>query len=171
MKEARILLTNAAVVDSTFEEIGPDFTTCFRYENMSDPLQAARVSEFVSPNNVTAKRLTDTMLWTAKTPSQTKSKREKKVARKHSKSKAAQQQEKDHADRLERAREQNRKRGGLDGDDRDDASSGRVSSKNSNALQKGANNVEVVWDEERGMVTERLQQRMDKIERSRCSWS
>lgn len=62
MRESRILLNNAAVVESTFRELGPGFTTCFRYEDMPDPAQAARVAQFVAPTEYVAQRLEKKML-------------------------------------------------------------------------------------------------------------
>ncbi len=62
MMESRILLNNAAVIESTFGELGPGFTTCFRYEDMEDPAQAARVAQFAAPNNFTAECLSTKML-------------------------------------------------------------------------------------------------------------
>lgn len=70
MLEARILLANAAVVESLFREVGPEFTTCFRYDNMSDPSQAARVSRFVAPTEYAASRLANIMVDAVKTPSE-----------------------------------------------------------------------------------------------------
>ncbi|CAN0583647.1 unnamed protein product, partial [Laminaria digitata] len=66
MKEARVLITNAAVVDSTFQELGPGFTTCLRYENITDPTQASRVAQFIAPTNESAQLLSQTMLATVK---------------------------------------------------------------------------------------------------------
>lgn len=62
MRESRILLNNAAVLESTFRELDPAFTTCFRYEDMADPDQAARVSQFVAPTDYVAQRLGKKML-------------------------------------------------------------------------------------------------------------
>lgn len=62
MKESRNLLNNAAVVESMFREVGPGFATCFRYEDMADPLQAFRVAKFVAPTNYAAERLSSKML-------------------------------------------------------------------------------------------------------------
>lgn len=62
MRESRILLNNAAVVESIFRELGPGFTTCFRYEDMADPAQAARVSKFLAPTDYVAERLEEKML-------------------------------------------------------------------------------------------------------------
>eukprot|EP00903_Cladosiphon_okamuranus_P013988 g13009.t1 len=62
MRESRILLNNAAVVESIFRELGPGFTTCFRYEDMADPAQAARVAKFVAPTDYVAERLSNKML-------------------------------------------------------------------------------------------------------------
>lgn len=68
MKEARVLLANAAVVESTFHELDPGFSTCFRYENMTDPSQASRVAEFVAPTEHIAQRLAQTMVAFVKRP-------------------------------------------------------------------------------------------------------
>lgn len=67
MRESHILLNNAAVVESYFQELGPGFTTCFRYEDMSDPDQAARVARFVSPTEILATFLAAKMLAGVKT--------------------------------------------------------------------------------------------------------
>lgn len=66
MRESRILVNNAAVVESMFRELGPGFTTCFRYEDMSDPSQANRVATFVAPTKYVAQRLANKMLENAK---------------------------------------------------------------------------------------------------------
>lgn len=62
MKEARLLLNNAAVIESTFQELDPGFTTCFRYEDIQDPAQAARVAQFLAPNDFVAEKLSTKML-------------------------------------------------------------------------------------------------------------
>lgn len=63
MRESRILLNNAAVVESIFRELGPGFTTCFRYEDMSDRAQATRVAHFVAPTEYIAESLARKMLF------------------------------------------------------------------------------------------------------------
>lgn len=60
--EARILMNNAAVVDSFFHELHPDFTTCFWYENIADPVQASRVARFVMPTKEGAANFSQTLL-------------------------------------------------------------------------------------------------------------
>ena len=62
MRESRILLNNAAVVESIFRELDPAFTACFRYEDMSDPGQAGRVARFIAPTDYVAERLEKKML-------------------------------------------------------------------------------------------------------------
>ncbi|CAM9553921.1 unnamed protein product [Scytosiphon promiscuus] len=62
MKESRNLINNAAVVESIFREVGPGFSTCFRYEDMANPTQASRVASFVAPTNYAAQRLSSKML-------------------------------------------------------------------------------------------------------------
>lgn len=62
MREARVLINNAAVVESIFQELGPGFATCFRYESMSDPEQTHRVARFIAPDDVTAQHLEEKML-------------------------------------------------------------------------------------------------------------
>eukprot|EP00752_Nemacystus_decipiens_P008517 g7606.t1 len=62
MRESRILLNNAAVVESIFRELDPGFTTCFRYEDMSESSQAARVARFIAPTEYVAQRLEKKML-------------------------------------------------------------------------------------------------------------
>ncbi|CAM9451489.1 unnamed protein product [Ectocarpus sp. 4 AP-2014] len=62
IRESRILLNNLAVVHSTFQELDPAFTTCFRYGEMADPAQAARVAGFLAPNNHTAEKVADQIL-------------------------------------------------------------------------------------------------------------
>jgi len=66
MQESRVLLNNAAVVESIFQELGPGFTTCFRYEDMEDPAQAARVARFAAPNDYIAEHLSRNMLYKVK---------------------------------------------------------------------------------------------------------
>ncbi|CAN0163759.1 unnamed protein product [Ascophyllum nodosum] len=68
MMEARVLMSNAAVMESFFHEIDPAFTTCFRYENITSDAQAERVSRFVAPTEYSAGRLAGMMLSAAKTP-------------------------------------------------------------------------------------------------------
>ncbi|CAM9172629.1 unnamed protein product [Ectocarpus sp. 8 AP-2014] len=62
MRESRALINNAAVVESTFQELGPGFATCFRYESMSDPEQTHRVARFIAPDDDTAQHLEEKML-------------------------------------------------------------------------------------------------------------
>lgn len=62
MREARALINNAAVIESTFQELGRGFATCFRYEDMSDPEQAHRVARFIAPDDNTAQLLEEKML-------------------------------------------------------------------------------------------------------------
>ncbi|CAM9821108.1 unnamed protein product [Pylaiella littoralis] len=57
IRESRILINSADVVASTFQELDPGFTTCFRYEDMADPTQANRVASFAAPNVWIADRL------------------------------------------------------------------------------------------------------------------
>lgn len=47
--EARILITNAAVIDSAFREVDPAFISCFSIDRGSDSGQAVRVAEDVMP--------------------------------------------------------------------------------------------------------------------------
>lgn len=63
--EARILINSAAVVDSYFREVHPDFTTCFSYETISDPAQASRVASFFMPTEEGATKLSQTLLESA----------------------------------------------------------------------------------------------------------
>lgn len=62
MRESRILLNNAAVIESTFRELDPRFTTCFRYEDIANPDQASRVAHFVAPTETIAQRIGKKML-------------------------------------------------------------------------------------------------------------
>ncbi|CAM9131139.1 unnamed protein product [Scytosiphon promiscuus] len=68
--ETRILTNNAEVIDSFSRELDPGFTTCFSYENISDPGQASRVGEFVAPTIAGAANFSRTLLQTVlvKTP-------------------------------------------------------------------------------------------------------
>lgn len=66
MIEARVLVTNAAVMESFFHEIDPAFTTCLRYENITSKLQAERVSSFVAPTEYSAHRMKEVMISTVK---------------------------------------------------------------------------------------------------------
>ncbi|CAM9704712.1 unnamed protein product [Pylaiella littoralis] len=47
--EARILITNAAVIDSALREVDSGFVSCFSFDGRSDSRQAARVAEDVMP--------------------------------------------------------------------------------------------------------------------------
>ncbi|CAM9772841.1 unnamed protein product [Ectocarpus fasciculatus] len=67
IRESRILLNNLAVVHSTFQEMDPAFTTCFRYGEMANPAQASRVAGFLAPNNHTAENLAGQILSHVKT--------------------------------------------------------------------------------------------------------
>ncbi|CAM9131216.1 unnamed protein product [Scytosiphon promiscuus] len=61
-RETRTLINNAAVIDSVFRELHPDFTTCFSYENISDTDQASRVGSFVAPTEEGAANFSRTLL-------------------------------------------------------------------------------------------------------------
>lgn len=50
------------MIDSYFHELQPDFITCFRYENISDPVQALRVARFVTPTEEGAANFSQTLI-------------------------------------------------------------------------------------------------------------
>lgn len=60
--EARILINNAAVIDSTLRELDPSFVTCFSYEMSCDPIQASRVADFIAPTEPVAAKLANILL-------------------------------------------------------------------------------------------------------------
>lgn len=60
--EARILINNAAVIDSTLRELHPSFVSCFSYEMSCDPAQAARLADFIAPTHTVAMKLAKTLL-------------------------------------------------------------------------------------------------------------
>lgn len=62
MKEARILINNAAVVESTFQEVDLGYTTCLCFEDLADAGQASRVAEFISPTENVAEKVAHKML-------------------------------------------------------------------------------------------------------------
>ena len=138
MKEARVLITNAAVVDSTFQELGPGFTTCLQYENITDQAQASRVAQFVAPTNHSAQVLSRTMLATVKDMRHAPSRRHY----------VAKSRDWRHPRRMETGKSM--------------YNSGR---------QTDVQVTEEVSREAEAMVVERLQQKLDKIERDQCAGS
>ncbi|CAM9485768.1 unnamed protein product [Scytosiphon promiscuus] len=64
--EARVLINNAAVVDSSLHELHPDFVTCFSYDMIADPAQASRVARFAVPTEKVAASLEKTLLETVR---------------------------------------------------------------------------------------------------------
>ena len=125
-------MTNAAVVDSMFQELGPGFTTCLRYENITDPVQASDVAQFVAPTNESAQLLSTAMLATVKHVHHSPSRYYVSGSR--------------HGERPVRGEMLRSKYGPL-------------------------RPTEHASSEAEGMVVERLQQKLDKIERDQCGGS
>lgn len=63
--EARVLINNAAVIESSLQELAPSFVTCFSYNRISDPDQANRVAEFVMPTTAGAEHFAKILLQVA----------------------------------------------------------------------------------------------------------
>lgn len=64
----RIMLTDAAVLHSQLEELGPDFVVCFDYANMWSADQTSKVADFVSPSNAIAKYVKTSLSENARPP-------------------------------------------------------------------------------------------------------